>query len=140
RAFDAFGGKPIADALGDNRETKFTFQDVSKELQSFVTQAQERALEGENHQRRLEENDIANIEESEAEKQQEQIKRLDSAEDFRSAAQLSTDALSGDDNDLNAPSAESLVEIARQAISEAPGDLAELTEIRQRLGSVAIEL
>src|SRR5690625_3070020 len=140
RALDAFGGKPLADALGDYQETYFTLQDVSKELQSLVTQAQERALEAENLQRSLEEIDNANIEDCEDEELQEQIKRLESAEDFRSAAQLSTAALSGDDNDLNAPSAESLVEIARQAISEAPGDLAELTEIRQRLGSVAIEL
>src|SRR5699024_10781946 len=135
-----FGGKPLADALGDYQETYFTLQDVSKELQSLVTQAQERALEAENLQRSLEEIDNANIEDCEDEELQEQIKRLESTEDFRSAAQRSTVALPGDDNYLNAPSAESLVEIARQAISEAPGDLAELTEIRQRLGSEAIEL
>jgi len=140
RALDAFGGKPLAEALVDYQQTYFTLQEVSKELQSLVVQAQERALEAENLQRSLEEIDHANIEEREDEDLQEQIKRLESAEDFRSAAHLSTVALSGDDNDLNAPSAESLVEIARQAVSDAPGDLAELTEIRQRLGSVAIEL
>src|SRR5690625_2528920 len=87
RALDAFGGKPLADALGDYQETYFTLQDVSKELQSLVTQAQERALEAENLQRSLEEIDNANIEDCEDEELQEQSKRLESAEDFRSAAQ-----------------------------------------------------
>src|SRR5699024_12231470 len=54
RALDAFGGKSLAYALGAYQETYYTLQDVSKELQCQVTQAQKRARESENPQRRRE--------------------------------------------------------------------------------------
>src|SRR5690625_420605 len=140
RALDAFGGKPVAKALAAYRQTYSQLQEVTQQLDELVTQAQERALEAENLQRSLEEIDNANIQDNEDEEIQERIKRLESAEEFRNAARISTTALSGDDNDLDAPSAESLVEIARQAIVQTPGDLEELEEISNRLASVGIEL
>lgn len=140
QALDAFAGKPLAKALAQYRETYENLQHVSKQLQELITQAQERALEAENLQRSLEEIDNANIEDNEDEELQAQIKRLESAEEFRNAAHISTTALSGDDNDLDAPSAESLVELARQTISQTPGELEELAKIRERLTTVGIEL
>lgn len=139
-ALDAFGGKPIAKALASYRQTYTALQEVSTQLQELVQQAQERALEAENLQRSLEEIDNAELQENEDEDIQERIKRLESAEDVRNAARVSTIALSGDDNDLDAPSAESLVETARQVITQTPGDLEELQDISQRLASVGIEL
>lgn len=139
-ALDSFGGKPIAQMLEQYRETYRQLQEVSRYLQELITQAQERALEAENLQRSLEEIDDANIEEFEDDELQAQIKRLESAEEFRHAAHISTTALSGDDNDLDAPSAESLVELARQTIAQTPGELAELVAIRERLTAVGIEL
>ena len=140
RTLDAFGGTPLAKSLKQYRDTYAKLQDVSKQLQELVTQAQERALEAENLQRSLEEIDDANIVEHEDEDIQAQIKRLESAEEFRTAARLSTTALSGDDNDLDAPSAESLVEAARQVIAQTPGELEELNDIKTRLDSVGIEI
>src|SRR5690625_1116034 len=140
RALDAFGGKPVAKALAAYRQTYSQLQEVTQQLDELVTQAQERALEAENLQRSLEEIDNANIQDNEDEEIQERIKRLESAEEFRNAARISTTALSGDDHDLDAPSAESLVEIARQTIQQAPGELEELEEITHRLSSVGIEL
>lgn len=139
-SLDAYGGKPMASALSRYRQTYETLQCVSKELQELLNQAQERALEAENLQRSLEEIDNANIQDNEDDELQVQIKRLDSAEEFRTAAHTSTTALSGDDNDLDAPSAESLVEVARQTIAQTPGELEELDEIRTRLATVGIEL
>ncbi|MBF6842216.1 hypothetical protein, partial [Acinetobacter baumannii] len=60
--------------------------------------------------------------------------------EFRTAARISTTALSGDDNNLDAPSAESLVEAARQAIAQTPGEVDELADISRRLKSLGIEL
>lgn len=140
RALDAFGGKPVAEALATYRATYTQLHEVTDQLSALVTQAQERALEAENLQRSLEEIDNANIEDSEDAEIKERIKRLESAEEFRNAARISTTALSGDDNDLDAPSAESLVEIARQTIQQAPGELEELHDITNRLASVGIEL
>src|SRR5699024_1181054 len=114
--------------------------EVTQQLDLLVTQAQERALEAENLQRSLEEIDNADIQDNEDEDLKERIKRLESAEEFRNAARISTTALSGDDHDLDAPSAESLVEIARQTIQQAPGELEELEEVTHRLSSVGIEL
>ncbi|MDN6498346.1 MAG: AAA family ATPase, partial [Yaniella sp.] len=139
-ALDAYGGKPLASALTRYRKTYDTLQGVSNELQELINQAQERALEAENLQRSLEEIDNANIEDQEDVQLQEQIKRLESAEEFRTAAHISTTALSGDDNDLDAPSAESLVELARQTIDQTPGELEELEAIRNRLATLGIEL
>src|SRR5699024_7347341 len=82
----------------------------------------------------------ANIEDQADVQLQEQIKRLESAEEFRSAAHVSTTVLSGDDNDLDAPSAESLVELARQTIDQTPGELEELEGIGNRLATVGSEL
>ena len=140
RALDAYGGKTLSAALKNYRKTYDTLQSVSSELQELLNQAQERALEAENLQRSLEEIDDANIEDQEDTELQDQIKRLESVEEFRSAAHISTTALSGDDNDLDAPSAESLVELARQAIDQTPGELEELEGIRNRLATVGIEL
>lgn len=139
-ALDAFGGKPVTEALANYRGTYQQLNEVTEQLDALITQAQERALEAENLQRSLEEIDTANIQDNEDEEIQERIKRLESAEEFRNAARLSTTALSGDDNDLDAPSAESLVEIARQAIIQTPGEVEELEEITRRLASVGIEL
>lgn len=139
-ALDSFGGKPVATALSTYRTTYTTLQDVSAQLNELITQAQERALEAENLQRSLEEIDKAQLQDNEDEDIQERIKRLESAEEFRNAARISTTALSGDDSDLDAPSAESLVESARQVVAQTPGDLEELNEIRQRLTSVGIEI
>src|SRR5690625_354185 len=139
-ALDAYGGKPLASALTRYRKTYDTLKGVSNELQELINQAQERALEAENLQRSLEEIDNANIEDQEDVQLQEQIKRLESAEEFRTAAHISTTALSGDDNDLDAPSAESLVELARQTIDQTPGELEELEAIRNRLATLGIEL
>lgn len=139
-ALDAFGGKPLADALAEYRQTYTTLQEVSAQLQELITQEQERAREAENLQRSLEEIDNANIQQNEDRDIQERIKRLESVEEFRHAARISTTALSGDDNNLDAPSAESLVEIARQAIAETPGEDKELQQISARLTTVGIEL
>lgn len=139
-ALDAYGGRPVAEALTTYRETYTELQQVSQQLDELVRQAQERALEAENLQRSLEEIDNANIQDNEDEEIQERIKRLESAEEFRNAARISTTALSGDDNNLDAPSAESLVEIARQTILQTPGNLEELEDISSRLASVGIEL
>lgn len=139
-ALDSFGGKPLRAALQAYRVTYRSLQDVSTQLQALITQAQERALEAENLQRSLEEIDDAGIQDREDEDIQERIKRLESAEDFRYAARISSTALSGDDNDLDAPSAESLVEIARQTIGQTPGQVDELAEIQNRLTSVGIEI
>lgn len=139
-ALDSFGGKAVAKALAEYRQTYASLQEVTANLQELTTQAQERALEAENLQRSLEEIDNANIQDDEDEDLQAQIKRLESAEEFRTAAHISTTALSGDDNDLDAPSAESLVELARQTIAQTPGELEELATIRDRLATVGIEL
>lgn len=139
-ALDAYGGKSIAKALAAYRQTYTSLQDVSSQLQELISQAQERALEAENLQRSLEEIDKANIQNNEDEEIQERIKRLESAEEFRDAAHIATTALSGDDYNLDAPSAESLVEAARQVIAQAPGQVEELEEIGKRLTSVGIEL
>lgn len=139
-ALDAYGGIPVADALTTYRETYTELQQVSQQLEELVKQAQERALEAENLQRSLEEIDNANIQDNEDEDIQERIKRLESAEEFRNAARISTTALSGDDNNLDSPSAESLVEVARQTILQTPGNLEELDDISSRLASVGIEL
>lgn len=140
RALDAYGGQPVAETLATYRRTYTQLQEVTQQLDLLVTQAQERALEAENLQRSLEEIDNADIQDNEDEDLKERIKRLESAEEFRNAARISTTALSGDDHDLDAPSAESLVEIARQTIQQAPGELEELEEITHRLSSVGIEL
>jgi DNA repair protein RecN (Recombination protein N) len=140
RALDAYGGQPVAETLATYRRTYTQLQEVTQQLDLLVTQAQERALEAENLQRSLEEIDNADIQDNEDEELKERIKRLESAEEFRNAARISTTALSGDDHDLDAPSAESLVEIARQTIQQAPGELEELEEITRRLASVGIEL
>lgn len=139
-ALDAYGGKALANALASYRSTYASLQEVTRNLQELTTQAQERALEAENLQRSLEEIDNASIQDNEDEELQAQIKRLESAEEFRSAANISTTALSGDDNDLDAPSAESLVELARQTIAQTPGELEELATIANRLSTVGIEL
>src|SRR5690625_2076875 len=140
RALDAYGGQPVAETLATYRRTDTQLQEVTQQLDLLVTQAQERALEAENLQRSLEEIDNAEIQDKEDDDLKERIKRLESAEEFRNAARISTTALSGDDHDLDAPSAESLVEIARQTIQQAPGELEELEEITHRLSSVGIEL
>ncbi|GAA4110637.1 DNA repair protein RecN [Enteractinococcus coprophilus] len=139
-ALDAYGGRGVAKALVAYRRTYTSLQDTSIELQELMSQAQERALEAENLQRSLEEIDNANIEENEDAAIQERIKRLESAEEFRDAARIATTALSGDDYNLDAPSAESLVEAARQVIAQTPGQVDELEEIGKRLASVGIEI
>lgn len=139
-ALDAFGGKKIAKALEAYRQTYTRLQDVSSQLQELINQAQERALEAENLQRSLEEIDDAKIQDNEDEEIQHRIKRLESAEEFRDAARIATSALSGDDYNLDAPSAESLVEAARQVIAQTPGQVDELEEIGKRLTSVGIEI
>lgn len=139
-ALDSFGGKPVAKALGEYGRSYRQLQEVTQKLDALVTQAQERALEAENLQRSLEEIDSADIQVNEDVEIKDRIKRLESAEEFRNAARISTTALSGDDNDLDAPSAESLVEVARQVIQQTPGELEELEGISRRLDSVGIEL
>src|SRR5699024_3156169 len=139
-ALDSYGGKSIAKALAAYRQTYTSLQEVSNQLQELIHQAQERALEAENLQRSLEEIDKANIQDDEDEEVQERIKRLESAEEFRDAARMATTALSGDDYNLDASSAESLVEAARQVIAQAPGQVEKLEEIGKRLTSVGIEL
>src|SRR5699024_3584199 len=139
-ALDAYGGKRLASALTRYRKTYDTLQGVSNELQELITQPQERELRGDNLQRRLDEIDNANREYHAYVQLQEQIKHLESAEEFRTAAHISTTALSGDDNHLDAPSAESLVELARQTIEQTPGELEELEAIRNRLATLGIEL
>src|SRR5699024_5811506 len=138
RALDAYGGKILATALTRYRKTYDNLQSVSGELQELQQQAQERALEAQNLQRSLEEIDDANIEDHEDTELQELIKRLESAEEFRSAAHVSTTVLSGDDNDLDAPSAESLVELARQTIDQTPGELVVLDECCNRMSMVCM--
>lgn len=140
RALDAFGGTPVTDALVLYRQTYTQLNEVTHQLEDLVTQAQERALEAENLQRSLEEIDDATIQDNEDDEIQQRIKRLESAEEFRTAARISTTALSGDDNNLDAPSAESLVEAARQAIAQTPGEVDELADISRRLKSLGIEL
>lgn len=139
-ALDAYGGKPLENALGTYQASYAKLQSTSQELELLITQEQERALEAENLQRSLEEIDKADIQGHEDEEIQERIKRLESAEEFRHIARVSTSALSGDDSDLDAPSAESLVEIARQIVFQHPGDVSELEEISNRLTSVGIEI
>lgn len=139
-ALDAYGGKAVAEALAAYRRTYRSLLEVSSQLEALINQAQERALEAENLQRSLEEIDNANIQDDEDEEIQERIKRLESAEEFRDAARIATTALSGDDYNLDAPSAESLVEAARQVIAQTPGQVDELQEITKRLSSVGIEL
>lgn len=139
-ALDSFGGTKIANALTAYQLTYRTLQEVTRELEELKTQAQERALEAENLQRSLEEIDNANIQDAEDEELQDRIKRLESSEEFREIAYVSTAALSGDDHNLDAPSAESLVELARQTIAQAPGTVEELEDIRKRLTSLGIEL
>src|SRR5699024_6755158 len=72
-ALDAFGGKPLADALAEYRQTYTTLQEVSAQLQELITQEQERAREAENLQRSLEEIDNANIQQNEDRDIQERI-------------------------------------------------------------------
>ncbi|PXA80448.1 DNA repair protein RecN [Auritidibacter sp. NML120779] len=141
QALDSFAGAELKDTLETYRKNFSRWNAVREELQALRAQAQDRALEAENLQRSLEEIDEAEITEAEDQELASTIARLENIEDLRSAATTARGGLAGeDDTDLNAPSAEVLVEAARQSLASSPGDDPVLQQLAQRLSEVGIQL
>lgn len=139
-AVDSFGGQQLAGILEDYQQKYRRLNTVREQIHELTTQAQERAREAENLQRSLTEIDEAQPTPGEEEELHAHIRRLENVESLREAAGEAHVHLSGSDYDLNAASAESLVEAARQAVLQAPGDEPELLEAAKRLAETGIQL
>lgn len=138
-ALDAFGGAELAGALQKYTELYRQWREAQTLLAEISENQQDRAREADALQRALEEIDEAELTCGEDEEVRQQIQRLENVEELRGAALTARTGLSGSDDDLDAPSAEALVEAARQALLQAPDDEV-LTQAAQRLGEAGIVL
>ncbi|MGO1184235.1 MAG: DNA repair protein RecN [Micrococcaceae bacterium] len=138
-ALDAFGGAELARALQDYAALYRQWREAQSLLAEISENQQDRAREADALQRALEEIDEAALSNGEDEEVRQRIQRLENVEELRGAALTARTGLSGSDDDLDAPSAEALVEAARQALLQAPEDEA-LVQAAQRLGEAGIVL
>ncbi len=141
-ALDAFAGEELAAALAAYRRDFDAWRAARAELAEITMHEQERAREAENLQRSLEEIDEAEVQPGEDEEVRARIQRLENVEELRAAALGAHAHLSGADvaEAVDVPAAETLVESARQALLQAPGQDAELTGLAGRLAEVGIVL
>lgn len=139
-ALDAFGGAELAQALASYQERFTTWRAADKELTEITEHQQDRAREADALQRSLEEIDDAAVTVGEDDEIRQRIQRLENIEELRGASMTAHAQLSGQDDDLDAPSAEALVEAARQALMQAPGEDEELVQATRRLGEAGILL
>ncbi|QCU79349.1 DNA repair protein RecN [Citricoccus sp. SGAir0253] len=141
-ALDAFAGTPLAAALEGYRRDYAAWRAARAELDEITTHEQDRAREAENLQRSLEEIDEAAVTAGEDEEVRARIQRLENVEELRAASLGAHAHLAGADaaEAVDVPAAEALVEAARQALLQAPGNDAELTALVARLAEVGIVL
>lgn len=141
-ALDSFAGEELATALADYRQDFEAWRAARAELAEITQHEQDRAREAENLQRALEEIDEAEVHEGEDEEVRTRIQRLENIEELRAASLGAHAHLAGADaaEAVDVPSAEALVEAARQALLQAPGQDAELTALAGRLAEVGILL
>ncbi|HEY4615390.1 MAG TPA: DNA repair protein RecN [Citricoccus sp.] len=141
-ALDSFAGEELAGALAAYRRDFEAWRAARAELAEITQHEQDRAREAENLQRSLEEIDEADVHEGEDEEIRTRIQRLENIEELRAASLGAHAHLAGADaaEAVDVPSAEALVEAARQALLQAPGQDAELTALAGRLAEVGILL
>lgn len=141
-ALDAFAGEELAAALAAYRRDFESWRAARTELAEITAHEQDRAREAENLQRALEEIDEADVRPGEDEEVRARIQRLENVEELRAASLGAHAQLAGADavEAVDVPAAEALVEAARQALLQAPGQDAELTGLAGRLAEVGIVL
>jgi DNA repair protein RecN (Recombination protein N) len=141
-ALDAFAGEELATALAAYRRDFDAWRAARAELAEITLHEQDRAREAENLQRALEEIDEADVTPGEDEEVRTRIQRLENVEELRAASLGAHAHLAGADvaEAVDVPAAEALVEAARQALLQAPGQDAELTGLAGRLAEVGIVL
>jgi DNA repair protein RecN (Recombination protein N) len=139
-ALDSFAGAEVASALRTYREDYAAWKRAAAELEDITLHEQDRAREAENLQRSLEEIDDAAVEAGEDEAVRAMIQRLENIEELRAAALGAHAHLAGADaaEAIDVPAAEALIESARQALVQAPGQDEELVELAKRLAEVGI--
>ncbi|GAA1122701.1 DNA repair protein RecN [Citricoccus alkalitolerans] len=141
-ALDAFAGPELTETLTAYQRDFEAWRRAATELDEITNNEQDRAREAENLQRSLEEIDNAAVREGEDEEVKALIQRLENVEELRAASLgAHTHLVGGDAADaVEIPSAETLIEAARQSLLQAPGQDDELTGLSQRLAEVGILL
>ncbi len=141
-ALDSFAGDALARVLDAYRRDFDHWRHSVAELAEITTHEQDRAREAENLQRSLEEIDLAAVRAGEDLEVRALIERLENVEELRAATLGAHARLAGGDaaDAVEIPSAEALVEDARQALLQAPGQDEELTQLARRLAEVGILL
>ncbi|MEV4901479.1 DNA repair protein RecN [Citricoccus sp. NPDC055426] len=141
-ALDAFAGSAVTEALAAYRRDYEAWRQTAAELAEITTHEQDRAREAENLQRSLEEIDLAAVEEGEDLAVRAMIERLENVEELRAASLGAHAHLAGADaaDAVEIPSAEALIEAARQSLLGAPGQDEDLTGMARRLAEAGILL
>lgn len=141
-ALDAFAGSAVTEALAAYRRDYEAWRQASAELAEITTHEQDRAREAENLQRSLEEIDLAAVEDGEDLAVRAMIERLENVEELRAASLGAHAHLAGADaaDAVEIPSAEALIEAARQSLLAAPGQDEDLTGMARRLAEAGILL
>ncbi|GAA1677176.1 DNA repair protein RecN [Citricoccus zhacaiensis] len=141
-ALDSFAGPELAETLTAYQRDFEAWRRAAAELEEITSNEQDRAREAENLQRSLEEIDDAAVREGEDEEVRALIQRLENVEELRAASLGAHTHLAGGDaaDAVEIPSAEALIEAARQSLLQAPGQDDELTGLSQRLAEVGILL
>jgi DNA repair protein RecN (Recombination protein N) len=139
-ALDSFAGPEVATALRAYRRDYEAWKQAAAELEDITLHEQDRAREAENLQRSLEEIDNAAVGEGEDEAVKALIQRLENVEELRAASLGAHAHLAGADaaEAVDMPAAEALIESARQALLQAPGQDDQLAELAKRLAEVGI--
>ncbi|REE03419.1 DNA repair protein RecN [Citricoccus nitrophenolicus] len=141
-ALDSFAGSELTETLSVYQRDFEAWRRAAAELEEITSNEQDRAREAENLQRSLEEIDNAAVRAGEDEEVRALIQRLENVEELRAASLGAHTHLAGGDaaDAVEIPSAEALIEAARQSLLQAPGQDDELTGLSQRLAEVGILL
>ena len=137
---DAYGGRPLANALAGYRSTYAQLQQVRETLHEVASQARQRAQEADLLRLGLADIAAARPVAGEDLALVEEEQRLAHADSLRRAAEVARLALAGDESELRRHDALSLVAAARKALDEERGNDRSLAALADTLGSASYAL